>query len=74
MNQSVNETFARSVNTSLTLVIMLVGLYVLGPETLRYFILTILVGVLAGTYSSIFVASPLLTVWHNWSRRGAKKR
>jgi len=74
VNQSVNETFARSVNTSLTLVIMLVGLYVLGPETLRYFILTILVGVLAGTYSSIFVASPLLTVWHNWSRRGAKKR
>ena len=74
VNQSVNETFARSVNTSLTLVIMLVGLYILGPETLRYFILTILVGVLAGTYSSIFVASPLLTVWHDWGRRRAKKR
>lgn len=73
VNQSVNETFARSVNTSLTLVIMLIGVYVLGPETLKFFILTILVGVLAGTYSSIFVASPLLTLWQDFGSRRSLK-
>src|SRR3989344_6981783 len=67
VNQSINETFARSVNTSLTLIIVLIGMYILGPATLKYFILTILVGVTAGVYSSIFVASPLLTVWHDFS-------
>lgn len=72
VNQSVNETFARSVNTSLTLVIVLIGIYVLGPATLKYFILTILVGVLAGVYSSIFVASPLLTVAHDFALSGKK--
>ena len=63
VNTSVNQTMARSVNTSLTLVLVLIALYVLGAENLRYFILTILVGVVMGTYSSIFVASPLLTIW-----------
>jgi preprotein translocase subunit SecF len=69
VNRSINETFARSVNTSLTLVVVLAALLILGPPTLKYFILTILVGVLAGTYSSIFVASPLLTIWHDFSRK-----
>ena len=69
VNQSLNETFVRSVNTSLTLIIVLVALLLLGPASLHLFILTILVGVVAGTYSSIFVASPLLTVWYDWSRR-----
>lgn len=73
VNQSVNETFARSVNTSLTLIIVLLGIYFLGPPTLKYFILTILVGVIAGVYSSIFVASPLLTVWHDLSTSWRKK-
>ncbi len=60
INASVNETFARSVNTSLTLIIVLVTLLFLGPAPLYYFILTILIGTVFGTYSSIFVASPLL--------------
>jgi preprotein translocase subunit SecF len=72
VNTSVNETFARSLNTSLTLIIVLVALILMGPESLRYFILTILVGVVAGVYSSIFVASPLLTVWHDWGKRHKK--
>ncbi|KKU76981.1 MAG: protein-export membrane protein SecF [Candidatus Harrisonbacteria bacterium RIFOXYA1_FULL_48_8] len=63
VNKSVNQTLARSVNTSLTLVLTLLALYFLGPITLQYFILTILVGTVVGTYSSIFVASPLLTLW-----------
>jgi len=45
-------------------------MYFFGPAALQYFVLTILIGTVAGTYSSIFVASPLLVVWHNLSRRG----
>ncbi len=61
VNESVNQTMARSINTSLTLILVLLALYIAGPETLQYFILTLLVGVITGIYSSIFIASPLLT-------------
>lgn len=60
INKSVNETMRRSINTSLTLIIVLVTLYFLGPLSLKYFVLTMLIGTTVGTYSSIFVASPLL--------------
>ncbi len=70
VNQSVRETFARSVNTSLTLVLVLVALMAVGPASLFYFTLVILVGTVVGTYSSIFVASPLLYL----SGRGKGKR
>lgn len=63
VNASVNQTIVRSVNTSLTLVLVLVALYFLGAPSLGYFVLAILVGTVVGTYSSIFVASPLLTIW-----------
>lgn len=62
-NESVNETFTRSVNTSLTLILVLVALLFFGPVPLFYFVLTILIGTIFGTYSSIFVASPLLYLW-----------
>lgn len=71
VNRSVTETFARSANTSLTLVVVLIALLIVGPQSLFYFILTILIGILAGTYSSIFVASPLLVLWHNLSLKKA---
>jgi preprotein translocase subunit SecF len=63
INRSVRETFVRSINTSLTLVLVLVALLIWGPESLFYFTLTILVGTVIGTYSSIFVASPLIYLW-----------
>ena len=63
VNDSVNQTIARSINTSLTLVLVLIAMFFLGAPTLKYFVLVILVGTIAGTYSSIFVASPLLTIW-----------
>jgi len=67
INYSVNETLVRSINTSLTLMLVLVALLIFGPPTLFYFILTILVGTIFGTYSSIFVASPLLYLWQKKS-------
>ncbi len=62
INQSVNQTMARSVNTSLTLILVLLAIYFVGPAGLHYFVLTLLVGVTTGIYSSIFVASPLLVL------------
>ncbi|OGI99414.1 protein-export membrane protein SecF [Candidatus Nomurabacteria bacterium RIFCSPLOWO2_02_FULL_40_10] len=71
VNISVNETFVRSINTSLTLVLVLLSLYFWGPAGLQYFVLTMLVGTVVGTYSSIFVASPLLVVAHKFAlKRG----
>lgn len=60
INDSVNQTLARSINTSLTLILVLVALYFVGPADLKYFVLTLLVGVTTGIYSSIFIASPAL--------------
>lgn len=60
INKSVDSTIARSINTSLTLIVVLLAMFFWGPITLQYFVLTILVGATIGTYSSIFVASPLL--------------
>ncbi len=65
INTSVNQTIARSINTSLTLILVLLALFFFGPITLKYFVLTLLVGVTTGAYSSIFVASPLLLIWQN---------
>lgn len=62
VNVSVNQILGRSLNTSFTLVLVLVALYFLGPLTLKYFVLTILIGTITGAYSSIFIASPLLVV------------
>lgn len=64
IDASVRQTFARSVNTSLTLVLVLVALYLFGASSLSYFTLMILIGTIVGTYSSIFVASPMLTFFH----------
>ena len=60
INESVNQTLARSVNTSLTLILVLLALFFVGPADLKYFVLTLLVGVVTGIYSSIFIGSPLL--------------
>ncbi len=63
IDYSVRETFARSVNTSFALILVLAALLAFGPQSLFYFILTMLIGTVFGTYSSIFVASPLLYLW-----------
>lgn len=69
VNESVNQTLARSINTSFTLILVLLALLFLGPVNLHYFVLTLLVGVTTGIYSSIFVASPLLYIWQKSSSR-----
>lgn len=61
---SLRQTFTRSINTSVTVVLALVALYFYGPAATKFFALTLMIGMIVGTYSSIFVASPLLTVWN----------
>jgi preprotein translocase subunit SecF len=65
---SLEQTYARSINTSLTTLVVLAALYFLGGESTRLFSLTLLVGVIAGTYSSIFLASPLLVKVREWQQ------
>ncbi len=67
VNRSLNQTIIRSINTSLTVIIVLSALYFFGGETLKYFALALLIGVMVGTYSSVFIASPLLVEWHKRS-------
>lgn len=62
-NQSVNQTLARSIYTSLTVLITLAVLFLLGGVTTRDFVLAMLIGIISGTYSSIFNASCLLVFW-----------
>jgi preprotein translocase subunit SecF len=62
VNSSVNQTMARSINTSLTLILVLLALYFAGPVSLHFFVLILLIGVTTGIYSSIFIASPILTL------------
>jgi len=73
INNSINQTLIRSINTSLTVVFVLTALLLFGGETIRWFVAALLIGIIAGTYSSIFIASPILLAWHNWEvkRRSA---
>ncbi|MEK9152294.1 MAG: protein translocase subunit SecF [Patescibacteria group bacterium] len=63
VERSVNETLSRSINTSLTILFSLIAIFFWGGASLKYFALTLIVGLVAGTYSSIFLASPLLVVF-----------
>jgi len=69
---SVSETFIRSINTSVTTILALVAVYIWGPETTHNFALALIIGIAAGTYSSIFVGSNLLVTMAGWSKKADK--
>jgi preprotein translocase subunit SecF len=78
VNHSIVQTLVRSINTQLTVMLTLLTLVLFGGITIRHFVVTLLVGVFSGTYSSIFNASPILVVWENrewrnWFRRKASQ-
>ena len=66
---SVNQTIGRSINTSLTVILVLLAIFFLGGESTKYFSLALLIGVAIGTYSSIFLASPLLVTLQKLKNR-----
>ncbi|MEQ9238078.1 protein translocase subunit SecF [Coleofasciculus sp. E2-BRE-01] len=63
VDDAINQTLTRSINTTLTTVLTLVSIFLFGGETLKYFALALIVGFIAGAYSSIFIASTLLAFW-----------
>jgi preprotein translocase subunit SecF len=65
VNISLNETLVRSINTSLTVIITLLSIYIFGGASIKYFSLALLIGITFGTYSSIFIASGLLVTGYN---------
>lgn len=65
VNKSLNETLERSINTSATTLFVLIAIFVLGGETIRWFVFAMILGISVGTYSSIFLAGPLLVTWFN---------
>ena len=69
INESINNTISRSLNTSLTTLFVLSALFFFGGETIKYFVLALMVGVISGTYSSIFIASPFLLFWQKILKR-----
>ncbi len=77
VEMSVEQTLVRSINTQLTVFLTLLALVVFGGSTIRHFVVILMIGVLSGTYSSIFNAAPILVVWENrewqhWFRKSPK--
>ncbi|MGA2417772.1 MAG: protein translocase subunit SecF [Candidatus Staskawiczbacteria bacterium] len=74
VNWSLTQTLGRSISTVVTVEFVLISLFFLGGETLKWFALALIIGITSGAYSSIFIASPLLVSWYKWSAgREAKK-
>ena len=73
VGRSVEQTLARSINTSLTVLLVILALYFVGGETTKNFALTLAIGIIAGTYSSLFIASPLLVAIEEWQRKKETK-
>ena len=72
VNDSILQTLDRSLNTSLTVLLVLFALLLFGGESIRWFVVALLIGVASGTYSSIFNAAPILVVWQEWSEKRKK--
>lgn len=73
VNTSILETLVRSINTSLTVVLTLLALFLFGGQSIRLFVLALLIGIASGAYSSIFNASPLLVTWNNYKLKRKTK-
>ena len=69
INKSLNETLTRSINTSLTTLFVLLAIFFFGGETLKYFALALILGISCGTYSSIFLVTPLLVSYLGWREK-----
>lgn len=70
VNRSLNEILFRSLSTGACTLLVLFFIFFLGGETLKYFALTLIIGIIVGTYSSLFLAAPLLVSWPKWRKRG----
>lgn len=69
VNKAITETLSRSVNNSMTIIFMLIALLLLGGATIKWFVAALLIGTIAGTYSSTFTAAPLLVIWERIEKK-----
>lgn len=74
VDHSIMQTIGRSLNTSMTVILVLTALLLFGGASIRWFVAALLIGIISGTYSSIFNAAPLLIVWQNWSENRQKAK
>ena len=74
LTKSVNQVMIRSINTSVTTLFAIVAILLLGGDSLRTFIVTLLVGILAGTYSSVFIATPVVYFLHKKGNGGGMEK
>jgi preprotein translocase subunit SecF len=72
VGESLNETFARSINTSLVVLVMVITLAIVGPKSTQLFATVLAIGMFFGTYSSIFLASPLLVLFEKYQKKNKK--
>lgn len=70
VEKSIQQTVRRSISTSMTTLLALIAIFFFGGDTTRPFSLALIIGIFAGTYSSIFLASPALVTWEMWKRKG----
>jgi len=69
INQSIGQSVTRCLNTALTTLFVLLAIFFLGGQSIKYFALALIIGIIVGTYSSIFVTSSLIVVWQRWQRK-----
>ena len=74
VNSAITETMNRSLNNSFTIIFMLLSLVLLGGDTIRWFAIALLIGTISGTYSSPFVAVPLLITWERLEKKFKKSK
>jgi preprotein translocase subunit SecF len=67
IDKSINQTLTRCLNTSITTILALLAILFFGGDTLKYFSLALIMGIAAGTYSSVFLAGPLLTIFRRYA-------
>ncbi|MBI3342955.1 protein translocase subunit SecF [Candidatus Gottesmanbacteria bacterium] len=72
-DQALTETMGRSLTNSFTIIFMLLALILMGGESTKWFVVALLVGTISGTYSSPFVATPILILWDRWERRKSRQ-
>ncbi len=69
INQSIEQSVTRCLNTALTTLFVLLAIFLLGGQSIKYFALALIIGIIIGTYSSIFVTSSLIVVWQKWQKK-----
>jgi preprotein translocase subunit SecF len=74
VNLAFNSTLARSLSTSMSIIFVLLALVLLGGKAIFWFAVALLIGTISGVYSSPFVATPLLVIWHQWSQKRKRKK